>query len=133
MIAVLPIGRRGIGLGPPGGRGIGRTWRGRALQALELMVQLVETFMHREELIAVVFVVIAAVRQPHAFFVGRIENDGVEPFADRHAGTARSFARRLPRIAPDALHSPRNAKFHAYVAQGGPDGPAEPALWRRNG
>ena len=91
--------------------------------------------MQGKELIVVVLVVvIAAARQADAFFIGGIEDDGVEPFAHRHAGAARGFPRRLARVGTDAFHSPRNAKFHAHahVAEGRsgePDGPAEPALW----
>jgi hypothetical protein len=134
MLAVLLVRRRRVGLRALRGWCIRRTGRWGTVQAVELAGQLVETFMHGKELIVVALVVIMAVaRQPHAFFVRGIEDHGVQPFTDRHAGAARGLPRGLSRVRADAFHSPRNAKFHAHahVAErrsGEPDGPAEPAL-----
>jgi hypothetical protein len=42
-------------------------------------------------------------------------NDGVQPLADRHPGTARGLLRGFPRLLPHAFHVPRNARFHARI------------------
>ena len=47
------------------------------------------------------------------FFGGGIENDRIEPLADRHAGAARGLARAVTRIRMHSLEVPRSAGFHA--------------------
>ena len=60
--------------------------------------------------------------------LGAIADDRVEPFADRHAGTARGFLRGIARLRPYAFHLPRNARSHARIhgstgEEREPDGP----------
>jgi len=50
-----------------------------------------------------------------AFKQGRIEDDGIEPLPDRHAGAARGFLRGVARLPPDSIYVPRNARFHARI------------------
>ena len=50
-----------------------------------------------------------------AFFRRLVEDDRVEPFAERHAGAARRFSGGLAGFRPDAFDTPRNAKFHALT------------------
>jgi hypothetical protein len=45
----------------------------------------------------------------------RIQDDAVEPFADRHAGTACSFTRGFTRLRPHPVHLPRQTSFHAHI------------------
>ncbi len=42
-----------------------------------------------------------------------VENDAIEPLADRHAGALRGREGALAGLRPDALNLPRNAGFHA--------------------
>ena len=44
-----------------------------------------------------------------------LRNHAVEPFADRHAGPTRCFARSLARLPRHAAHLPRRTGFHARI------------------
>ncbi len=46
---------------------------------------------------------------------GVIEDDGIEPIAERHTGAARGLARGFTRLGPDPFYTPRDAKFHARI------------------
>src|SRR5262249_30360719 len=46
--------------------------------------------------------------------IGQVEDDGVEPLADRHAGTAGGLADRLPCLRVDALDVPRR-RSHSSI------------------
>src|SRR4051812_8750800 len=46
---------------------------------------------------------------------GRIGDDGIEPLADRHAGTTRGVASGLTCPRPDPFYMPRKARFHARI------------------
>ncbi len=59
---------------------------------------------------------------------GAVADDRVEPLADRYAGAARGFLRRLARLLRQVLHVPGNARCHARIhgsteEEREPDGP----------
>src|SRR5581483_10435882 len=54
-----------------------------------------------------------------AFLLGLMNDDGVEPLAERHAGAARRGLRALPRFGPQSFQVQRNASFHARPHSGG--------------
>jgi hypothetical protein len=61
---------------------------------------------------------VIALGGPSAFdLVGlrRIQDNAVEPFADRHAGAACSFTRCFTRLRPHPVHLPRQTRFHARI------------------
>jgi len=57
--------------------------RSAASDLLDAPRDVIEPRMHRGELVAVVIVIER--RRLHAFFLGLLNDDGVEPFAQRHA------------------------------------------------
>ena len=44
---------------------------------------------------------------------GRVDDNRVEPFADRNAAPSRSLTRGFPRLRPDSFDAPRRAGLHA--------------------
>jgi hypothetical protein len=46
--------------------------------------------------------------------IGRLD-DGIEPFADRHAGSARGVACRRTRFRTETSQIPRTARSHSHV------------------
>src|SRR6516162_9494850 len=54
-------------------------------------------------------------RRRNALGDSRIDDDGVEPLADRQAMTSRRLARGLARLRPDPFHTPRIAGFHGRI------------------
>jgi len=71
--------------------------------------EIVEALIDRGEFVAIGFVVVI-VRN----VLGLLQDDGVEPVAQRHARPARRFFRGLARFRPDAFDTPRDAEFHAH-------------------
>ena len=49
------------------------------------------------------------------FMQGPIEDDAIQPLADRHAGTTCGLARGLARLPPNPFDLPWNARFHARI------------------
>jgi hypothetical protein len=65
--------------------------------------------------------------------LGRLmQDDVVQPFAQRHAGPARRFPCGLARFRPNAFYTPWHAKFHAHVRSRGGDAKSLDRLpWNR--
>ena len=61
--------------------------------------------------VGIVAIVVVLVPGRAAFFL--LEDDVIEPLAERHAGAARGLARTLPGLGADAFHAPRDAEFHS--------------------
>ena len=75
---------------------------------------------------------IRKVRWLDAFVQCRIEDDTIEPFADREAGSARGLARSFLRPTPDPFDLPWNARFHARIRMlGQGSAGAGRSLWNR--
>ena len=62
-----------------------------------------------------------AVLRPVTQRLGRgfrlLEDDAVEPFAERQAGAARRLLGSLAGVIADPLNTPRNSRFHCNLAQ----------------
>jgi hypothetical protein len=67
--------------------------------------------MHVAAVVAFVILLLVGVRVDALFF-GLLEDHGIEPFAQRHAGAARGFACGLAGLGPYPFHAPRHAEFH---------------------
>src|SRR3977135_3662528 len=77
-------------------------------QKLELVPEVVEPFVDRGQILAVILARTGLVGiEPDAFIGGLLEDDRVEPLADRDAGPASGLTRRVPCLRVDALHVPR--------------------------
>src|SRR5512135_3570627 len=82
--------------------------------------------------VAIGVVIVMRVRVD-ALVLGRLQDHGVEPFAQRHARPARRFFRRLAGFRPDPFHAPRHDEFHARTTLR--SGDAKPPIgspWNRH-
>ena len=87
---------------------------GAAREMRDFAGQIVEAFVNAGELVGIVAVVVVLV-PGRAAILRLLEDDVIEPFAERHAGAARGLARALAGLGPNAFHAPRDAKFHPHT------------------
>jgi hypothetical protein len=98
-----------------------------AREALDAARNVVKAVMDDGEFIVVIVVIV------HAVFRCLLQDDGVQPFAQRHARPARGFPCRLARFRPYAFDTPRHAKFHAHThIRGGGAKSLDRLSWNRH-
>ncbi|AXK81676.1 hypothetical protein DW352_14785 [Pseudolabrys taiwanensis] len=92
--------------------------RARTREVIDLAGELVEALMHAREVFAVeVFILVGA--GLCAVRGGLLQDDRVQPIAQRHTGPTRCLARAFARFRSDAFDTPRHAKLHSHTQLGG--------------
>src|SRR6185312_193153 len=109
---------------------IWRVSRGTAVRDLvDAAGDVVEARVHRAH---VVLVIVVAERSGiDAVLLRLLDDDGVEPLAERHAGAARGLHGRLAGFRTDAFDAPRHAEFHARIRLRGGGKEPEKLSWNR--
>ena len=83
-------------------------------EPVDLAREIVEALVNGGERVVIVAVLVVALRLD-AFLRRGIEDDGVQPFAQRHARPARSFFCCLANFRLYSFHTPRDTKFHSHT------------------
>ena len=123
--ALRLAGRRGPGC-------LGRLGRCAARELFDAAGNVVQPLMHAGQFVAIGIVIVAIGRAVRAVFFGLLQDHGIQPFAQRHAGAARRFLCSLAGFRPYAFHTPRDGKFHSHThSRGGGAESLDRLSWNR--
>jgi hypothetical protein len=84
--------------------------RAAARQLVEPLAEIVQPRMNRGGVFAGALIIVVVI-----VLLGVMQDDGIEPIAERHAGAARRFARGVAGLRPDAFDAPLGTEFHARL------------------